>query len=98
MKTPYWIWQYAERSHFCWNNDSIIASLARVREKQGRLLGLMDGLGFDVQSVSSLEVMTEDELLVDFLYLCRFFCPQKKGQKKSDPIINVVYNNVNYNE
>ena len=49
MKTPYWIWQYAEWPHFCWNNDIIIASLARVREKQGRLLGLMDGLGFDVQ-------------------------------------------------
>ena len=62
MKTPYWIWQYAEWPHFCWNNDSIIASLARVREKQGRLLGLMDGLGLDVQSASSLEVMTEDVL------------------------------------
>ena len=62
MKTPYWIWQYAEWPHFCWNNDSIIAPLARVREKQGRLLGLMDGLGFDLQSASSLEVMTEDVL------------------------------------
>ena len=62
MNTPYWIWQYAEWPHFCWNNDSIIASLARVREKQGRLLGLMDGLGFDLQSASSLEVMTEDVL------------------------------------
>ena len=48
--------------HFCWNNDSVIAPLARVREKQGRLLGLMDGLGFDVQSASSLEVMTDDML------------------------------------
>ena len=62
MKTPYWIWQYAEWPHFCWNNDTLIASLARVREKQGRLLGLMDGLGFDVRSASSLDVMTEDVL------------------------------------
>jgi Fic family protein len=62
MKTPYWIWQYDEWPRFCWNNDSIIAPLAQVREKQGRLLGLMDGLGFDVQSASSLEVMTEDVL------------------------------------
>ena len=60
MKTPYWIWQYAGWPHFCWNNDILIASLARVREKQGRLLGLMDGLGFDVQSASSLDVMTEE--------------------------------------
>ena len=62
MKTPYWIWQYAEWPRFCWNNDSIIAPLAHVREKQGRLLGLMDGLGFDMQSASSLDVMTEDVL------------------------------------
>ena len=62
MKTPYWIWQYDEWPRFCWNNDSVIAPLARVREKQGRLLGLMDGLGFDVQCASSLEVMTEDVL------------------------------------
>ena len=62
MKTPYWIWQYDEWPHFCWNNDSVIGPLARIREKQGRLLGLMDGLGFDVQSASSLDVMTEDVL------------------------------------
>ena len=62
MNTPFWIWQYAEWPHFCWSNDSIINPLARVREKQGRLLGLMDSLGFDTQSASSLEVMTEDVL------------------------------------
>ena len=62
MNTPYWIWQYAEWPHFCWSNDSVIGPLARVREKQGRLLGLMNSLGFDAQSTSSLEVMTEDVL------------------------------------
>ena len=62
MNTPYWIWQYSEWPHFCWSNDSIISPLARVREKQGRLLGLMDSLGFDTQTASSLEVMTEDVL------------------------------------
>ena len=62
MNTPYWIWQYAEWPHFCWNNDSIIVPLAQVREKQGRLLGLMNGLGFDNQSESSLEVMTDEVL------------------------------------
>ena len=62
MKTPLWTWQYDEWPHFCWNNDSIIVPLARVREKQGRLLGLMNGLGFDAQSASSLEAMTEEVL------------------------------------
>ena len=62
MKTPLWIWQYAEWPHFCWSNDSVIGPLARVREKQGRLLGLMNSLGLDTQSASSLDVMTEDVL------------------------------------
>ena len=62
MKTPFWIWQYAGWPHFCWSNDSVIGPLARVREKQGRLLGLMNSLGLDTQSTSSLDVMTEDVL------------------------------------
>ena len=62
MKTPFWIWQYEGWPRFCWSNDNVIGTLAQVREKQGRLLGLMDSLGFDTQSISSLEVMTEDVL------------------------------------
>ena len=58
MKTPFWIWQYEGWPRFCWSNDNVIGTLAQVREKQGRLLGLMDSLGFDTQSISSLEVMT----------------------------------------
>lgn len=60
MDSPIWIWQYDEWPHFCWNNDSIIGPLARVREKQGRLLGQMNALGFDTQSESSLEVITDE--------------------------------------
>ncbi len=62
MNTPNWIWQYTGWPHFCWNNDSVIGPLAHVREKQGRLLGLMNSLGLDTQSASSLDVMTEDVL------------------------------------
>lgn len=62
MSSQIWIWQYAEWPRFCWNNDSIIVPLALVREKQGRLLGLMSSLGFDTQNASTLEVMTEDVL------------------------------------
>ena len=62
MAHPIWIWQYAEWPHFCWNSGSLIDLLARVHEKQGRLVGLMSALGFETQTSSSLEVLTEDVL------------------------------------
>lgn len=62
MTRPIWIWQYEQWPHFCWDNSNIIALLARVRQKQGRLLGLMSAMGFDTQSRNALEVMTEDVL------------------------------------
>lgn len=62
MKHPVWIWQYEQWPHFCWNDSNIISLLARVRQQQGQLLGLMSSLGFDTQSHNALEVMTEDVL------------------------------------
>ena len=62
MAHPVWIWQYAQWPHFCWNDSSLIGLLARVHEKQGRLVGMMDSLGFETQSASSLDALTEDVL------------------------------------
>ena len=62
MKLPVWIWQYEQWPHFCWNDSNIISLLARIREQQGQLIGLMNGLGFDTQHRNALEVMTEDVL------------------------------------
>ena len=62
MAHPVWIWQYEQWPHFCWNDSNIISLLARVRERQGELIGLMNGLGFDTQHRNALEVMTEDVL------------------------------------
>lgn len=62
MIHPVWIWQYEQWPHFCWSDSNIISLLARVREKQGQLLGLMSAMGFDTQSHNALEVMTEDVL------------------------------------
>ena len=62
MTHPVWIWQYEQWPHFCWNDSNIISLLARVRQQQGQLLGLMSSLGFDTQSHNALEVMTEDVL------------------------------------
>lgn len=62
MTHPIWIWQYEQWPRFCWNDSNIIALLARVRQKQGQLIGLMNAMGFDTQSRNALEVMTEDVL------------------------------------
>ncbi|MBQ4525592.1 MAG: Fic family protein [Bacteroidaceae bacterium] len=62
MTHPIWIWQYEQWPHFCWNDSNIITLLARVRQKQGLLLGLMSSMGFDTQNYNALEVMTEDVL------------------------------------
>ncbi|MBX9790002.1 MAG: Fic family protein [Pirellulales bacterium] len=43
-----------------WNSDALAASLAEVRHKQGKLLGKMEALGFDLRSEASLAVLTAD--------------------------------------
>lgn len=62
MTHPVWIWQYEQWPHFCWSDSNIISLLARVRQKQGELLGVMSLMGFDTRSRNALEVMTEDVL------------------------------------
>jgi len=44
--------------HFQWDNAQIRDLLAEVRHKQGRLLGKMEDLGFDLRSEASLEALT----------------------------------------
>jgi Fic family protein len=43
-----------------WDSDSLAAPLADVRHKQGRLLGKMEALGFDLRTEASLTVLTSD--------------------------------------
>jgi len=43
-----------------WGGDSLATLLAQVRHHQGRLLGKMEALGFDVRSEASLTVLTSD--------------------------------------
>lgn len=43
-----------------WDGDALAASLAAVRHRQGRLLGRMEALGFDLRAEASLAVLTSD--------------------------------------
>lgn len=57
---PYYIWQYPGWPRFRWESGKILNLLSEVRLLEGRIAGMMGGLGFDIQSKTSLDVMTED--------------------------------------
>lgn len=59
---PIYIRQYPEWPSFTWNDSRLIALLSEVRNLEGKIQGMMGGLGFDVQSMTALNVMTEDVL------------------------------------
>jgi Fic family protein len=45
---------------FTWDSGVLATPLAAVRHKQGRLLGKMEDLGFDLQAEASLSVLTSE--------------------------------------
>ena len=46
--------------NFTWDQAKLSPLLAEVRHKQGRLLGRMEGLGFQLRSEASLATLTSD--------------------------------------
>jgi len=55
-----WIYQDNNWPHFSWNADKLATKLADIRHQQGRLLGRMEGLGFDLRREASLRTLTSD--------------------------------------
>jgi len=55
-----YIWQRLEWPDFRWDDARLIEPLAAARLKQGRLIGGMARLGFDVNREAQLEALTED--------------------------------------
>src|SRR5712664_636175 len=47
---------------FNWNQERIAESLVAIRHQQGRLLGHMEALGFNLRQEATLQVLTEDVL------------------------------------
>ncbi len=45
---------------FSWDHNVLAEPLAAVRHRQGRLIGRMEGLGFDLRSEATLRTMTEE--------------------------------------
>ena len=46
--------------HFTWDNDDLLYTLGNVRNIQGKLVGKMEALGFDLRKEAVFEIMTLD--------------------------------------
>jgi Fic family protein len=55
-----YIYQLDRWPHFHWSTERLAERLAAVRHKQGRLIGRMEGLGFDLRAEAALRTLTED--------------------------------------
>ncbi len=57
-----YIYQHDNWPNFVWDINELSDLLAEVRYKQGRLIGRMEALGFDLQNEAFLETLTADIL------------------------------------
>ena len=57
---PTYIWQHPEWPRFQQNTARLAEHLAHARYTQGRLLGRMEALGFEMRSEAILRMLTED--------------------------------------
>jgi len=57
---PVYIHELDEWPQFSWDDSEIAPLLADVSRRQGRLLGRMEALGFDLRNEAVLETLTED--------------------------------------
>jgi Fic family protein len=57
-----YIYQNADWPKFKWDNERLLPILGKVRNMQGKIVGKMDALGFDLRNEASLETITQDVL------------------------------------
>ena len=57
-----YIHEHDEWPSFRWQDQTLAASLAHVRHRQGRLIGRMEALGFKLREEAVLHTLTEDVL------------------------------------
>lgn len=55
-----WIHEHQDWPNFTWDTETLASKLADVRHRQGRLLGRMEGLGFELKREASLSTLTND--------------------------------------
>lgn len=57
-----YIHQLPQWPKFIWDENTLLTLLGKVRHLQGRLLGKMEGIGFDLRNEASLQTLTDDVL------------------------------------
>ena len=57
-----YIHDLADWPNFRWSHDALASTLAAVRHRQGRLIGRMEGLGFQLRAEAVLQSLTEEIL------------------------------------
>ena len=55
-----WVHEHQNWPNFTWDVGSLVSKLAGIRHRQGRLLGRMEGLGFELKCEASLSTLTND--------------------------------------
>ncbi|MGY0398725.1 MAG: Fic family protein [Ostreibacterium sp.] len=55
-----WIHEHQNWPNFAWDAETLASKLADIRHRQGRLLGRMEGLGFELKREASLSTLTND--------------------------------------
>ena len=55
-----WIHEHQNWPDFTWDAEALASKLADIRHRQGRLLGRMEGLGFELKREASLNTLTND--------------------------------------
>jgi Fic family protein len=57
-----WIHEHQDWPNFTWDTEALASRLTDIRYRQGRLLGRMEGLGFELKREASLSTLTNDVL------------------------------------
>ena len=57
-----YIYQQNDWPEFTWNNNAIVELLGKVRNLQGKIVGKMESLGFNLRKEAELETLTMDVL------------------------------------
>ena len=55
-----YIYQKRDWPHFLWNDERLITLLADVRNLQGRIIGRMESMGFELRNEATLEALTQE--------------------------------------
>lgn len=57
-----YIYQKPDWPNFFWDSEKLLTLLTEVRNRQGRIVGKMSALGFELKNQANLEILTQDVL------------------------------------